>query len=275
MKILIGIVTYNPDLERFAENISMICNQGKFLIVFDNGSENSKEISDIVIHHKGKFIDNKKNRGIAYGLKYIMDYAATAKFDWVLTLDQDSVAAENLLEEYKKHIDYPDVGAMTCIIKDRNIVSMKSSSDKVEEINSCITSGCFMNVGAYGKTPGYDEKLFIDFVDFDICFSLIEEGYKVIKIPYEGLLHEVGHGKNVVFLKKNYIVYNQQYWRRYYIVRNDIYVSKKHRELQPLLRTVLRQTRNILLVCIFENQKLKKFFLGVKGLLAGLFMPIT
>ena len=274
MKVLIGIVTYNPDITRLVDNLSMICSQGDSLLIFDNGSKNHRDIMEKSVKYGAKVLSSVRNKGIAYGLKTIMRYAIKYQYDWVLSLDQDSVADPELIKEYKKYVQYPNVGAMTCIIKDRNFISLKEPSANVEEIQTCITSGCFMNVTAYARTVGYDERMFIDMVDFDICYSLIEKGFKIIKIPYLGLLHEVGHGRNIKLFGKKYIIYNQQTWRRFYIVRNDIYVARKHRKILSLSRVVLRQIRNIFIVFLFEDQKIKKLAWGVKGLIAGLLMPI-
>ena len=57
---------------------------------------------------------------------------------------------------------------------------------------TCLTSGCFMRVSAHKDTAGYDVRMFIDCVDFDICYSLRAAGYKIVRIPYDGLIHEIG-----------------------------------------------------------------------------------
>lgn len=225
MKILVGIVLYSPNDNRLQKCIDSV--SGEDIITIDN---------------------TKKNIGIAAALRKIMDYAVEHKYDWVLTLDQDSVAMPGLIKEYKKYINDSEIGALSCIIKDRNFEEKQS----IGEIKECITSGCFMNVCAYFKTPGYDSSLFIDSVDFDICASLREAGYKIIRIPFEGLLHEVGNGRRTPF---GY-VYNHPAWRKYYIARNRVLVAKKHGD--SVLKAKLRNARDIILVAIYETDKFNK-----------------
>ena len=279
MNILTGIVTFNPDIDRLRKNISAVVIQDTDILIFDNGSTNYADIIDLVSELKCKVQHVKKNEGIAYGLKYIMDYAAQNHYDWVLSLDQDSIASRELITKYKEYIENPKIGALTCDIKDRNFVEISDSNSLVEEngvkqVQRCITSGCFMRVSAYEATDGYDVPMFIDFVDFDICYALIRAGYKIIKIPFEGLLHEDGHGVNVSFFGKKYIMYHKSAWRRFYMMRNEIYLARKFPEIQSPFITTLRCFWQICLVFIYEEDKFSKLKNGLRGVLKGVTMKI-
>ena len=56
--------------------------------------------------------------------------------------------------------------------------------------------------------------MFIDKVDFDICYSLRDKGLRIIKIDFDGLLHEVGHGKEISIFGIKKTVFNHPAWRR-------------------------------------------------------------
>lgn len=124
MKVLTGIVTFNPSITRLRENLDAVKAQETDLLIFDNGSDNYKNIEKLcsdagcVVHRVNE------NQGIAYGLRYIMDYAIQNHYDWVLSLDQDSICDTGLIAEYKKYIHNPHIGALTCNIKDRNFVEV-------------------------------------------------------------------------------------------------------------------------------------------------------
>jgi rhamnosyltransferase len=229
MRVLTGIVSFNPDIERLKDNLSTIYKQDTDILIYDNGSINISAIKALSSEYKFNLIASPNNKGIASGLKSIMDYANINHYDWVLSLDQDSIASINLINQYRHYIEDPEIGGITCRIKDRNFNDEKSKTNlSIEYVNLCITAGFFLRVTAYNKTTGYDEKMFIDCVDFDICYSLLEKGYKIIRIPFIGLLHEVGHGKNISLFGYPYVIYNHTPWRRYYINRNSIYIAKKH-----------------------------------------------
>ncbi len=283
MRILIGIVLFHPDPDRFRQNMEALAPQltaDMILALEDNGSDETElqqihrileetlppeNIRTLLLRK------NSRNTGIAAALRRIMEAAVRMEAAWVLTLDQDSVAVPELLERYisaalqTAEPGLRPVGAYTCRIKDRNFYAPRArEDDRVREVENCITAGCFMCVEAYCRTPGYESRLFIDFVDTDICYSLQEAGYRIVQLPFEGVLHEVGHGRNVCFLGTRQIVYNQQTWRRYYIVRNELYMARKHRHVS-MVRTALRVTRNMILVLLYEEDRAQKLKLGLLG----------
>lgn len=279
MKVLTGIITFNPDMDRLKENLSAVTVQDTDILIYDNGSSNSAGIKNLASESGSKIVCMKTNQGIANGLRYIMDYALQHHYDWVLSLDQDSVTNKGLISEYKKYINNPKIGALTCDIRDRNFVEIDkeifgNGEHGIQNVQKCITSGCFMRVSAYAATDGYDSRMFIDFVDFDICYALVRAGYKIVKIPYEGLLHEDGHGTNVTFFGRKYVMFHKSAWRRFYIVRNEIYMARKFPKMQSPLRTTLRCIYYIGLIFIYEDHKIAKLCNGTKGLVSGWKMRI-
>lgn len=117
--ILGAIVAYNPNIERLTENINNINKQVDKLLIIDNGSTNFQKIRSSFT--KTKMIAFSKKMGIAKALRQVMIYSINNKYDWVLTLDQDSIPSKDLIRNYIRYIDtLKNIGAMTCIIKDRN-----------------------------------------------------------------------------------------------------------------------------------------------------------
>lgn len=53
------------------------------------------------------------------------------------------------------------------------------------------------------KTAGFDEYLFIDKVDNDICLKLQENGFKIICVNKVGFTHEVGKAKKISFWERS------------------------------------------------------------------------
>ena len=277
MKYLSAITTYNPDPSRLEENLRALLPQTDFLLITDNGSANFADIKALagkLCHDAGtelELIQNEKNLGVARALWQIMDFAEGNGFDWVLTLDQDSVAAPELIEHYLEYASYPSAGALTCVIKDRNFT--ESFPDTAAPVDKCITSGCFMSTEAYKKTPGYNPELFIDKVDFDICCALRRAGYEIICVPYEGLLHEVGHAKNVSVAGRGTVVFGQPAWRRWYSARNGIYIARKY-GYESTAKALARELKDVLAVFIYEDDRAAKLKAGIKGIAAGFKMKI-
>lgn len=264
---------YQPDLNRLKENIDAIIDQVDKVLLFANGSDTYLQIIYLQKKYNSiEIIQSDRNLGIAFGLKSIMDYAAKNSYDWVYTIDQDSVSQPGLIAAYTRDIDLPNVGILTCNIIDRNFNQNNgfSNNEKYREVEKCITAGSFMNVAAYSQTDGYDSRMFIDGVDWDICYNFRRHGYKIYKINFYGVLQEVGHGKNVKLLWKDYITYGESPLRNYYGARNDIYLAKKYPEYVSKGKTLVREIRTEVMILLYENQKPQKIKNRWKGIYEGL-----
>lgn len=260
MGTLAGVVLFNPDIARLKENYTAIKGQVDKVVFFNNGSKNIADIKRMFPETEDlQYLDSNDNMGIAFALKAIMNYAIQFEYQWVLTLDQDSVCSTSLVEIYLKYANIERVGILTCNIVDRNFSEKEEKNVATyTEIKQCITSASLINVEAYKHTDGFDEKMFIDSVDFDLCINMRLNGYKIIKVNFDGILHEVGHGKNVRFLNKNYIVYNHSPFRNYYIARNRFYLLKKYPRELSLIKEVLHECRLEVMILLFEEDRIKK-----------------
>lgn len=270
MKVMAGIVLFNPDIKRLKENIDAIYEQVDLVLLVNNGSDNIDVVRDMIADcGKITVLDNGSNLGIATALKRIMRYAEKWEYDWVLTLDQDSVCQPGLINAYTLYYGLDSVGILTCNIVDRNfsISSGFTEGQEYREVSQCITSASLIKVEAYRQTDGFDEKLFIDSVDFDICINMRCHGYKIYKINYDGVLHEVGHGRNVKFLFKDYISYNHSPFRQYYMARNHRYLVMKYPDQFSKLKEWIREIRSEAIILFYEEDKIKKLRSRWKGLL--------
>lgn len=266
MKSIASIVTFNPDIKRFTQNIGAILPQVSEIIIIDNASINIMDIYLLIEKYNTiSIIENEKNKGIAIALNQAAEYALKKGYKWIITLDQDSVAPDNLVFTYSKFADCNDIGIVCCKIVDRNFGELQEQKRKTkgyEEVPMCITSASMMNLNAWKQVGGFDEKMFIDSVDFDICLSMCEHGFKIIRTYDTALLHEVGHSEIRRLLGKEYQIYHHSPLRYYYMVRNGIYLGKKH---HFIARAVYRAFRLFFLVILFENNKFNKakmMFLG-------------
>lgn len=234
MKILAGIVTYNPEIVRLKENIAAISSQVDKVIIVDNGSKNLKEIEGLSNEYACKLIALKENKGIAHALNKILKYAFNHQFHWFLTLDQDSIVGEYIIRDYRIALSQKSgIGVLTCVINNANIENEKcegiKSKEFISEVDECISSGCLCNTEILNEIGGFDERLFIDCVDNDLCINLIKHGYIIARVNTRvNLFHQMGNARYVKVLKRNYVTYNEPPFRHYYITRNWILLSKKY-----------------------------------------------
>ena len=265
--ILAGIVLYNPEIRRLKENIDAILYQVDKVILIDNNSINSIDINQVLsVYPTISIIRNHTNKGIAKALNQEATYSLNNGYEWLLSIDQDSVVPKNLIAEYKKYTNIANIGMICCKIIDRNFGELdylQKKTSGIEYVNTCITSASMIRITAWQTVEGFCDDMFIDSVDLDMCYSLIEKGYKILQTNNVSLLHEVGHSRKVHFLGKDEIVLNHSPLRYYYIVRNCILLGKRH---QKLLKYVLHIIKRIILVNLYEANIYKKNKLMIKGL---------
>ena len=200
-----GIVTYNPDMGRLRENLNSILPQVDRVFIFDNASKNINELR-LLIEDEYKSCPvslcvNSRNAGMAVALNALAKRAIADGYEQILFLDQDSVAGDNLLVE-EMQIAGDDIGIVCPQIYDRNEKEQRDNPPSVCEVERAITAGSLLNLNVFSVVGGYDERLFIDWVDFDYCASLALHGYRILKTGKASILHEVGRkeyaGKTIV-----------------------------------------------------------------------------
>lgn len=263
---LAGIVLYNPDSKRLRENISAIISQVDKLVLIENGSRDQLYLSEIDVSDKIVVLQNGENRGIAGALNQILQYAEEHGYEWALTLDQDSIVSSNIIQIYDQYVDEKNVGMLTCSIVDRNF-SFAKRNDKGGYIDFCISSGSYVRVGAWKHVGGFDETMFIDSVDLDFCLNLRTRDWKIFRTDETNILHEVGNSKVVRIFGKEYLALNHSIIRYYYIVRNLIYVGRKHNMRLKSFKITIRLFYTVLL---YEHQRTSKLRNMIKGFFVGL-----
>jgi len=240
------IISFN-DYDSLVETINSIKDQVDLVTIVDNGSE-EYHINKIKnnLSNYCKVIELEHNKGIGAALNIGVLYSIENSFDWVLTLDQDSISScnlvSNLLDLYRS---YPDAG-MTCPSIDGNI-GIKISRNGNSRIKTAITSGNLIKTNIFLNIGLYNEEYFIDNVDFEFCLRLINHGYTIHMSNSAQLRHSLGTVVNVkIFLfQYKYISHNPN--RRYYIFRNNFYISKQYFKMEPIL--IIK--KNILLIKYF------------------------
>lgn len=250
------VVTYNPDNDIF-ENLQALSEQVGFIAIVDNNSEN---IDSLKLYCKNKenllLIENKENLGIAKALNIGATYAMENNFMYLLTMDDDSKLLSNCVE------------TMLDILENNtdNIVSCGPNYDN-EDIGNykicdvLISSGNLTKLSVYRDVGGFDDKLFIDCVDFDFSFKIRLLGYSVAKIGSAKMKHKLGNLISIktIFGRKEVIEHSA--FRYYYIYRNGKYLRKKYRKNFKFFcfKSWINSNLHILAILLFHNDKKAKF----------------
>ena len=275
--IICSIISYNPEIKKLNENIKNIIKQVDSIIIVDNGSSNIEDVEELVKillkdGYRVRLIKINENKGIASALNKAVAYAIHKNYEWVLTLDQDSICDESLISEfiakYKYISNKENIGIIAPNVICRGFKEQEYDSE-IEYVLTAITSGCLTNVNACTEVGFFTEKLFIDHVDYDLCFKLNLKRYKIIKVNTAKIYHELGNVTIKKLLGKKIIIGNHNATRRYYYYRNLIYMYKEYRKKYPdwIKFEIKSAVKVFIYIILFETNKINK----IQNILTGLY----
>lgn len=260
--IAAGVVLFNPVPNEVYTLINSIKDQVDHIFLVDNTPEKdlTKQFEDL---RKATYLPNKKNYGIAKALNQLMEQAEKTGYDWLLTLDQDSVFPENGIDHFEKIITNTKELAIICpVFEDRGTGNLLGQEGFVD---CCITSGALTSIKAWREAGKFDEWFFIDLVDFELCARLRQKGYKIYQTSSVVLSHQIGNPKTVKRFGRTISSSNHSAMRYYYQSRN--YLVYKHlyglETTNPSPKVLLIKTLAV------DDNKLSKIFSIFKGILDG------
>lgn len=265
-KIPATVIWYNPDTENI-ENIKTYIDYVEKVYIIDNSMNNNKKLCSSLNNNKIEYVYNKKNLGIAKALNLACEKAISDGFKWILTMDQDSSFSSNDINEYFKsfdNIEKKNTGIFSPKHILKNDINKIRDDKKFLEIDHVMTSGNLLNLSAWEKIGKFDENLFIDEVDSEICFRMIENDYKVIQMNRIKMFHELGSLEKRNFFIKKISVLNHNYIRKYYIMRNKFYMFKKYKKYR--VRYVYYILNDFFKVIFYEKDKLRKLKYMFRGI---------
>ncbi len=268
------VVLYYP-LQTIVDNIKSYASYVDCLIVVDN-SENESDATEVLLRQHFERVIYKaqnKNIGIAAALNIACRIANSEGYSWLLTMDQDSVFLEDDFSIMIKDISaiktlYHRVGIITPYHVLTEIVA-KPSFENYEIRKIAMTSGNLLNLNAYKTTGIFDEKLFIDFVDYEYCLRLRRRGYTVVRNNKVSLKHRLGNFQIKSLFGRRLAVSHHNHQRKYYRIRNSLYVAFKYIKTEPrfFIHVMFENFMLIPFVILFyeENKllKLKSVFRGI------------
>lgn len=246
-QIAAGIVLFNPeDIYRTKEAIKSVLKQVNKIYIFDNSTKGQiYQFPYNVI-----YLTEKENKGIAYALNRIMEFAKKDGYEWVITMDQDSILPDNTVTLYEHYIELHKQIGIICpqVIDSRRAYMEVKKELNAEYVDFCITSASCTNIKIWEQIGKFDEWLFIDLIDNDFCKRLVVSGYKILKLNELVLNQEFGK-----IIPKSEKV--QQFWVKVSkILHNNNFAKFGYKKFVSPIR-VYYTNRNI----IYVNRKLKNY----------------
>jgi len=261
------VVLYNPN-ETVLKTIQSYLPALEMLFVVDNSDQKNDELANRIqkLPHT-TYIDNQGNQGIAHALNVGAQLAITKKYQWLLTMDQDSTASPGMLELMCAFIANHPVEKVGILSPFHSLNGEKPPThSEVETVLTTMTSGNLLNLSAYQAVGPFEEKLFIDYVDHEYCLRLHRHGYAIMQLNTAILQHQLGNFQESTVAGHTVGYTNHNHVRRYYITRNRLYVANKYKDFATFSEREKREFwLEIRKILLFERDKYRKLQSIAKG----------
>ena len=247
MRIAGAVILYYPE-EIVIENIYTYLNFVGKLYIIDNSeipskvlSEKLKSFPNVIYLHDGE------NKGIAARLNLGSNLAIHDGFEWLLTMDQDSSFENGSFLDYLNCINLFDKKENVSMFGINFVEKVNQTVFcKPITVNHLITSGSILNLELINLIGGFDEKLFIDEVDFEYCLRSLSRGFSIVQFANIFLNHNLGRTSTHRSFKTRRLTSRTLHSpvRMYYMTRNFLYVQRIY---QKKFQNEIKQRRKILL----------------------------
>lgn len=270
-QILAVIVSFNG-LEKPVRAARRLAAQVGAVHVIDNGSGEPSRVLLASLEAEGTVTVSwlGENRGIGAALNVGARVALERGFTWLLTMDQDSLVDEGMIDAYVEALrSDPGLVCLTPRVAWNGVPAAEGGGD----VEYAITSGNLVRLDALEQVGLYDEAFFIDCVDFEISLRLRRAGHRIHRVGAAIMHHQLGESHPIpAWLARIHSWHSPV--RRYYMVRNHLYLGARYFSAFPafITRLTLLQLAQVGTVAALGKERLASLRLmlqGVRDFLGG------
>ena len=271
------VTTYRPPSSMRNEVNAILQQVAKVIIIDDSGEcsvsllidEWFSEIGRVFIYH------HSKNLGIACALNTGVKLAAAHGFEWVLTMDDDSLPLPRMVDRLTAGLSRIPPGLDVAVIgmewMAENDTPKCIAMPRISEKRGIITSGSLLSMKAFLQIGGFREEFFIDVVDYDFCLRARMCGFHIFRIHETGFIHRLGTPVTARFFGLAIRSSNYSPVRLYYFFRNSTVLAQEQLRCDPLysLAVIGYYFVTCLKILLVEREKYKKFVAILRGVFDG------
>ncbi len=265
------VVLYHPSI-RVSENIASYASGSDAVFVFDNTADPHPDVLDGLKRVGGlEYFPLGSNRGVAYALNAGAERAIERGCKYLLTMDQDSAAPDDLVSTLVSIAESdPSIGVAGPFHVDRCAPDALPEAD-LEDVVTLMTSGSLVNLEAYRRSGGFREDFFIDYVDDEYCLRLRRNGYRVVRANRVILEHAQGQKTEKNFFGRTVHPTHHAPERFYYQSRNRVYLRREYGERFPRYFAYEKKLHagRLVKMLLYERQRLRKILMTIRGMRAA------
>jgi GT2 family glycosyltransferase len=220
-RVLGAIVTYRPDPAALPRVVRAALREVDHLVIVDNASTpDSRQVirasleplpGEASSSARCGIVENARNEGVAVAFNQAVAVGHPTAFDFVFLLDQDSLVQEGsvirLVREYERLSKRFRVGALQStnrepggrIPLDSRRREYYARHGKYAGPTSyqgllLLNSGALIPKEVFDSVGRFDERYFVDFVDYEFSLRLARRGYAVFHVPEAMVEHNFVRG---------------------------------------------------------------------------------
>ena len=256
MKLCGVVVLFHPE-EDVIENIKTYIGELDRLYIIDNSEESHR---DLFTMKKAKYIKNDENKGIGFALNQAAQFANEEGYRYLLTMDQDSRFEAEGLKKMKEEIttgDYENDAIFTPL----HVTNSQSINHTIETDQLVVmTSGNILDLNIFREVGGMKDWFFIDGIDQEYCLNIRKHGYQIKVFDEIHLKHSLGNIGTKRLFGKTISFTNHSAMRRYFIVRNRLYINEMYQHDFPTFckQELSNSRKEAIKIILFEKDKWKK-----------------
>ncbi|MCI4358548.1 MAG: glycosyltransferase [Thermoplasmata archaeon] len=221
-RVLGAIVTYRPDSEALPKVVAAALGEVDHLVIVDNASTLASR--EVVHQALGSFsgsgpsptrrfavIENGRNEGVAVAFNQAVAAGDPSGFDFIFLLDQDSIvragSVDRLVREHDALSKNYRVGALQSANREpggripldsrrRDYYARRGGYSGPSSFQGLLllNSGALIPRAVFESVGGFDERYFVDFVDYEFSLRLARQGYAVFHVPEASVEHNFVRG---------------------------------------------------------------------------------
>jgi rhamnosyltransferase len=275
------VVTRDPDVGLFSR-VEKVRRQVDRTVLVDNGSGDLciSRLRELATSPNVHLILNGANQGVARALNQGIEYAEQQQYRWVLALDQDTTVAADMVDSLVAvYQEFPEKGRLAVIGSNyTNPVNGRPAATHLpdahslgEEVKTVITSGSLISLNALDEIGGFRDDFFVDCVDLEYCLRARSKGFRIALSSRPLMEHRIGNLREHLLPWKMTGTANHPPQRQYFMTRNTVILAREYFGREPgwVFSTLWSRMKSLLLICLFEKERMQKLRNALMGTLDG------
>lgn len=216
------------------ENNGTVMESSKIIEFTEHILKDENRVNDAVNrlqNNKFALLTNEKNYGFAEGNNLAIKFALKLAPEYILLINNDTVVANNFLEELLNAIQkdgkivfacpkiyyYDYKGRKDRIAYGGGHIDLRTGNSVIENYQkemdiNYITGACLLVRAPIFQLIGlFDSRFFTYWEETDLCIRGLNRGYKAIYVPSSNIWHKISasnvRGKKIYYLSRNKILF--------------------------------------------------------------------